>query len=113
MWLEETQYLVSYNFTERNDLEFRTRADQIVIRVYLSDFDLTIAIKVLPSQTTVDLKAIINFQLNNRSLPIKENVIYGLFIPVTNQWMQDDCSIEYYAALMQKIGVKVNFILTF
>jgi hypothetical protein len=37
-------------------------------------------------------------------------MIYGLFIHSTNQWMEDNNTIEHYAALVHKIGVKVILI---
>jgi hypothetical protein len=52
MWLDEANLLFNYNFTEQNKVEFRARVDQIVVRIYICDYDLTIAIKVMPTQTT-------------------------------------------------------------
>lgn len=51
MWLEDVQYLANYNFTSQNTLEFREKANMLLVRIYLCDFDVTIATKALPSQT--------------------------------------------------------------
>lgn len=51
MWLDESHQLFNYNFLDDNIVEFRVRANQIVLRIYIFELDLTIAIKVLPSQT--------------------------------------------------------------
>jgi mevalonate kinase len=53
MWLDEKLCLFNYNFDDDNQLlEYRTRADQVLVRIYISTYELTFAIKVLPSQRT-------------------------------------------------------------
>jgi mevalonate kinase len=51
MWLNETLPLINYNFEDNQLLEYRTRSNQVLIRIYISTYDLTFAVKALSSQT--------------------------------------------------------------
>ncbi|KAI8915557.1 ras guanine nucleotide exchange factor domain-containing protein [Gorgonomyces haynaldii] len=96
MWLDETKTLLSYNF-EQGHVELRAMANQIVVRIYLAEFDQTIAIRVLPNQTGGDVRNMVFFQLQKRSLHIKKpNAVYGLRMPSLREWVRHDVPMSEY-----------------
>lgn len=50
-WLDEERQLFQYTIGDDDILEFRTKANQAVLRILIFDFQVTIAIKVLPDMT--------------------------------------------------------------
>jgi hypothetical protein len=104
MWIEGEKLLLNYNISAQDSLQYRTKANQVILRIYLQEFDFTFAIKALQNQRIADVQRIIDYQcLNRKYVHSNTQKTYGLFVASARLWMSETEPLSKYMELLEKV----------